>query len=690
MIKKMLIITFMFTSLVLLFIGSSFANETDIEIILDGKNITDIAKPIIRNNRTLVPIRAISESLEAEVTWFNESRRVLIEKEDEKVLLKIDSHMTYLAKEDNYLISDIAPIIYNESTYVPLRVVSQSLKVSIDWDGEKRQVIMDSLSNEGISIDNKVKIIGLKNNDLISGTQNIKIEYDGISGSEVSEIRLLLLDPITWKGFFKEITPKLKDTISFQPSVLEEGIHLLTLAAYDDTGQLIAGDARRIKIEINPTVKIKNIKPQDVIKDTYAFESSINFIPKSIHYEITNINTQEKTKYIEKDPFGSFSWDPKTYKDGKYEIKAWVNYNDKAYYSEAIPFSLKKEKNISLLGVSSGEIIDSQTRLIAERNFDVTQTFYYIEDLETRNKELLKQVPYGSIQWTPKEEDQGRKALSVGVYDVSNQYYESAPVEIIVDFSPRVNLDGIYPGSTITKSKTLEVSSNVMLTNEEVALESNNNTVTLSKDASFKYQLNVENLEAGTYKIYGKGTYKGMSLKSEVISFNVYKGETYGPKALVEKSNFLPLVSELALDSYKKTDMSAGLQTAQAILESGWGQSVPVDKYSGQFSYNLFGIKGSGTKGSILSNTWEVYNGQVYRIDDKFRAYNSIDESWMDHKSLLLNASRYSIFREVMYDYIRGAWAIKRAGYATDPKYPIKLIRIIEEYDLKSLDSIQF
>ena len=41
-----------------------------------------------------------------------------------------------------------------------------------------------------------------------------------------------------------------------------------------------------------------------------------------------------------------------------------------------------------------------------------------------------------------------------------------------------------------------------------------------------------------------------------------------------------------------------------------------------------------------------------------------------------------------MYDSSLGAWAIRRAGYATDPQYPIKLMRIIKEYDLKDLDKI--
>jgi flagellum-specific peptidoglycan hydrolase FlgJ len=134
--------------------------------------------------------------------------------------------------------------------------------------------------------------------------------------------------------------------------------------------------------------------------------------------------------------------------------------------------------------------------------------------------------------------------------------------------------------------------------------------------------------------------------------------------------------------------MSAALQAAQAILETGWGQSVPVDKYSGKFSYNLFGIKGTGTNGSVVSNTWEVYNGVTYRIDANFRAYNSAAESLNDRNKLLLTASRYEPFRAVMYDSTLGAWAIKRAGYATDPQYPAKLLNIIKKYGLLELDRV--
>ena len=59
-----------------------------------------------------------------------------------------------------------------------------------------------------------------------------------------------------------------------------------------------------------------------------------------------------------------------------------------------------------------------------------------------------------------------------------------------------------------------------------------------------------------------------------------------------------------------------------------------------------------------------------------------------DHNRFLLTGARYEPFRKVMYDSSQGAWALKRAGYATDSKYPMKLMRIIESYGLLELDQL--
>ena len=131
--------------------------------------------------------------------------------------------------------------------------------------------------------------------------------------------------------------------------------------------------------------------------------------------------------------------------------------------------------------------------------------------------------------------------------------------------------------------------------------------------------------------------------------------------------------------------MSAALQVAQAILETGWGQKVPVDKYTGLFSNNLFGVKGTGNAGSVTSTTSEEYYGTLYKIDAAFRAYKTVQDSWNDHTSVLYK-DRYAPYREVMFNSTWGAYALKRCGYATDSGYPGKLIKLINDYGLDKLD----
>jgi len=194
--------------------------------------------------------------------------------------------------------------------------------------------------------------------------------------------------------------------------------------------------------------------------------------------------------------------------------------------------------------------------------------------------------------------------------------------------------------------------------------------------------------DKGSWSLRAEAVYGGKTLKTEDVKFTIYTGKIYTALPVIAKDQFMDFASKLAVDTQKKTGMSAALQTAQAILETGWGQSVPVDKYTGQFSNNLFGIKGKGSAGSVTSNTWEEYNGVSFRIDDDFRAYNNVSESWDDHNDLLLTRERYAPFRAVMFDSTQGAWALRRCGYATDSQYSIKLIDIISRYDLKKLDSL--
>ena len=127
------------------------------------------------------------------------------------------------------------------------------------------------------------------------------------------------------------------------------------------------------------------------------------------------------------------------------------------------------------------------------------------------------------------------------------------------------------------------------------------------------------------------------------------------------------------------TGLPASILAAQCILETSWGKSIPTDIDTGKFSYNLFGIKGEGSNGSVLIYTHEYVNGKKIKIKAKFRAYNDYTESFVDYGNLILGAKRYKeavINKDNREKYIYKIW---KAGYATDPLYPEKVLQIARQ-----------
>lgn len=153
-----------------------------------------------------------------------------------------------------------------------------------------------------------------------------------------------------------------------------------------------------------------------------------------------------------------------------------------------------------------------------------------------------------------------------------------------------------------------------------------------------------------------------------------------------EQKNFIKKVGAFASADMKKSGVLASLTVAQAILESGWGASELAT-----IGKALFGIKATKTwKGKVYcKDTKECYDG-VNLVDVKnaaFRAYDSWEESVEDHSAFLKANKRY---KEVIgeTDYKKACEAIKAAGYATDPDYVEKLVKLIEDYELTEFDGV--
>ena len=126
----------------------------------------------------------------------------------------------------------------------------------------------------------------------------------------------------------------------------------------------------------------------------------------------------------------------------------------------------------------------------------------------------------------------------------------------------------------------------------------------------------------------------------------------------------------------KKYKIPASIILAQGMVESASGSSNLALK-----SNNHFGIK--------CHQEWR--GKKVYHDDDEknecFRKYNSPVDSYKDHSEFLTTRGRYSfLFRLPKDNYIKWANGLKKAGYATDPNYPKKLIRTIEENKLWKFD----
>ncbi len=118
---------------------------------------------------------------------------------------------------------------------------------------------------------------------------------------------------------------------------------------------------------------------------------------------------------------------------------------------------------------------------------------------------------------------------------------------------------------------------------------------------------------------------------------------------------------------------------AQAALESDWGRrEIPTG--SGQPSYNLFGIKAGGDWHGKTTNvmTTEYQNGQSVKVMQRFRVYGSYLDAIEDYVHVLTDNPRY---HEVVNagQPEAAAYALQRAGYATDPYYGAKLVQIISQ-----------
>lgn len=137
---------------------------------------------------------------------------------------------------------------------------------------------------------------------------------------------------------------------------------------------------------------------------------------------------------------------------------------------------------------------------------------------------------------------------------------------------------------------------------------------------------------------------------------------------------YIAKYQKLAIEQQRKHKIPAAITIAQGLLESGAGMSELATTAN-----NHFGIK--------CTSDWKgrTVNADDDRPNECFRRYADVRDSYEDHSLFLLGARYASLFELPIGDYKGWAHGLKACGYATDPNYPTKLIRLIEQYDLQKL-----
>jgi LysM repeat protein len=162
-----------------------------------------------------------------------------------------------------------------------------------------------------------------------------------------------------------------------------------------------------------------------------------------------------------------------------------------------------------------------------------------------------------------------------------------------------------------------------------------------------------------------------------VLTFITSSAQTQQQKTLAEA--YLQKYASLAVKEMQRSGVPASITLAQGMLESSYGNSELAVKAN-----NHFGIQ--------CHDDW---TGKSYEHMDagelrQFRQYKSVLESYADHSDFLANKSRYSaLFKLDRTDYKAWANGLKQAGYAEDPDYASKLIRMIEMFRLYEYDNVK-
>lgn len=158
--------------LIILTLSATVYADSIISLYIDNAKINCDVSPMLVNDRTLVPVRAVFDAFGAKISWNNDLKQAIIEG-DRKIVFTVGSNTAVV--DGKRVFMDTSPIIVNDRCLVPIRFISETLGHSVSWNQEKKAVYITKKAPEKIL--SKITDISLANADENSNT--FKIKYDG-------------------------------------------------------------------------------------------------------------------------------------------------------------------------------------------------------------------------------------------------------------------------------------------------------------------------------------------------------------------------------------------------------------------------------------------------------------------------------------------------------------------------------
>lgn len=183
-----------------------FAESVEPSVKVDGRTVMfrDEQAPVIMNNRTYVPLRRVLETMNAKVEWNGEDRTVTIDSSDyiKRIVMTIDSpeievytFTSVLHADKNVVTSDVAPVIMNDHTMIPIRVVAEALGATVNYiEGDRcADIITKNAKAYAKEMGADPEVEGFVLADAFKDSlPNLSLSYDGKSTDEDGNITLKL------------------------------------------------------------------------------------------------------------------------------------------------------------------------------------------------------------------------------------------------------------------------------------------------------------------------------------------------------------------------------------------------------------------------------------------------------------------------------------------------------------------